>query len=266
MRECPSKGFLIKNDLNADEDYCDHCQGWDLPLTSRVGLEIVEHEHNHCGQCWTVYRHSRRPSEAIEVKDDIRLDARWRHGYIHRWEKDRRLPLMPSVSESSDPCDVLTAWFRRANNVIPQGDVACCQPTDASSAVAVIVSDTAYNDRHRCPNEPSAVLFDSPPADLHATASRYADTPVAHRPLLMYAYLPRVPFVDFVSAGLPRPVPILPLLIRLGVYIHQPGGPLATAEQMLTLLTAALDKAVALNVGKGAIDAGPVPQKGPGDH
>ena len=28
MRQCPSKGFLLGNDLVADEDYCDHCEGW----------------------------------------------------------------------------------------------------------------------------------------------------------------------------------------------------------------------------------------------
>ena len=56
MRRCPSKGFLIETDRNADEDYCDHCAGWVIPLLEQVGAEVVVHEHNHCGQCWGVMR------------------------------------------------------------------------------------------------------------------------------------------------------------------------------------------------------------------
>jgi hypothetical protein len=44
MRECPSKGFLVKNDLQADEDYCNHCMGWIIPMLEGIGAEIVEHE------------------------------------------------------------------------------------------------------------------------------------------------------------------------------------------------------------------------------
>ena len=38
MRECPSKGFLIQHDLNADEDYCDHCMGWTIPALAKLAL------------------------------------------------------------------------------------------------------------------------------------------------------------------------------------------------------------------------------------
>ena len=47
MRECPSKGYLVQNDLNADEDYCNHCMGWIIPMLEGIGAEIVAHEHNH---------------------------------------------------------------------------------------------------------------------------------------------------------------------------------------------------------------------------
>jgi hypothetical protein len=50
---------------------------------------------------------------------------------------------------------------------------------------------------------------------------------------------------DFVSAGLPRPVPILPLLIRKGKYTHRSGGPHPTTREFLLLLAAALGKKVA---------------------
>src|SRR4051812_28330701 len=52
MRRCPSKGLLINEDLAADEDYCDHCMGWMIPLLSQIGVEVAAHEHNHFGQCW----------------------------------------------------------------------------------------------------------------------------------------------------------------------------------------------------------------------
>jgi len=81
MRECRSKSFLIQNDLNADEDYCNHCMGWIIPMLEGVGAEIVDHEHNHCGQCWAIMRMKNRPSEPLHVDLDIRSDAR-----SSRWE------------------------------------------------------------------------------------------------------------------------------------------------------------------------------------
>lgn len=40
MRKCPSKGFLITNDLNADEDYCDHCIGWIGPASKSSARKL----------------------------------------------------------------------------------------------------------------------------------------------------------------------------------------------------------------------------------
>jgi len=51
--------------------------------------------------------------------------------------------------------------------------------------------------------------------------------------------------IGVVSVGLPRPVPILPLLIRKGKYTHRPGGPHPTTTELLLLLAAALDKKTA---------------------
>ena len=89
---------------------------------------------------------------------------------------------------------------------------------------------------------PLAVLIGCPPADLATTAARYHATPEVQRPLLLHAFLPGLPFVDFVSAGLPRPVPILPLLIRKGLYTHRSGGPYPETSEFLRMLVAALDK------------------------
>ena len=55
MHDCPSKGFLISNGLNQHSDYCDHCMGWIGPMMKNAGF-VVDHEHNHKGKCWWVYR------------------------------------------------------------------------------------------------------------------------------------------------------------------------------------------------------------------
>lgn len=216
MRACPSKGFLIENDLNADEDYCDHCLGWVGPLLDKVGAEVVEHEHNHCGQCWMTIRMKDRPAEPLDLVIDIRRDPRWNHGYLDRWQDGVKQPFWPAVSASADSCDALAAWFARAG------------------APPVLVSDEMYVGEPA--SQPSAVLIGSPPADLRGLAQRFLGTPPQHRPLLLHAYLPSVPRLDFVSLGLPRPVPILPLLIRKGLYTHRPGSPTPTTDEFLRLL------------------------------
>ena len=83
MRQCPSKGFLLDNDLNADEDYCDHCMGWIVPLLDRAGIEVVAHEHNHCGQCWWEMRKAESTSQPslpgdVAGANDVRLLPHWR--------------------------------------------------------------------------------------------------------------------------------------------------------------------------------------------
>jgi hypothetical protein len=72
MRECPSKGFLLDNDLNADEDYCDHCMGWIGPALQQIGVEVAAHEHNHCGQCWWEIQ-NRYPSHAQQDRADEKV-------------------------------------------------------------------------------------------------------------------------------------------------------------------------------------------------
>ncbi len=51
MHDCPSKGFLLRNGLEQNHDYCDHCIGWIGPMMKATGF-VIDHEHNHCGQCW----------------------------------------------------------------------------------------------------------------------------------------------------------------------------------------------------------------------
>jgi len=57
MLDCPSKGFLIRNGLEQYGDYCDHCIGWIGPMMKEAGF-VIDHEHNHGGQCWWEMRRS----------------------------------------------------------------------------------------------------------------------------------------------------------------------------------------------------------------
>ncbi|NCO33169.1 MAG: hypothetical protein GW893_04760 [Armatimonadetes bacterium] len=90
MFACPSKGYLISNNLEAYHDYCDHCMGWIKPVMDDAGFTI-DHEHNHHGQCWWEMRRredeegkqlirAAHPSEigAVAGHKDVRLRAEWR--------------------------------------------------------------------------------------------------------------------------------------------------------------------------------------------
>jgi hypothetical protein len=103
-----------------------------------------------------------------------------------------------------------------------------------------IVTDVQYNHPAQYPASPRAVLIGCPPQDLNSTATRYLATAPASRPLLLHAYLPAESFIDFIASGLPRPLPIVPLLIRKKQYVHAPGAVHPTTEQFLALLKAAL--------------------------
>ena len=81
MHECPSKGFLLRNELEQYRDYCDHCMGWIGPLLQRAGF-VIDHEHNHCGRCWWEMRREEDatpPSGPGELsgEHDVRLRSDW---------------------------------------------------------------------------------------------------------------------------------------------------------------------------------------------
>ncbi len=82
MHVCPSKGFLIRNGLVQYHDYCDHCIGWIGPVLKTARF-VVDHEHNHCGQCWWEMRSKEDdtlPSEigALSGEQDVRRRADWK--------------------------------------------------------------------------------------------------------------------------------------------------------------------------------------------
>ncbi len=82
MHERPSKGFLIRNGLTQYHDYCDHCIGWIGPLMKEAGF-VIDHEHNHCGQCWWEVRQASdlsppsAPGELSGAKD-VRCSDDWK--------------------------------------------------------------------------------------------------------------------------------------------------------------------------------------------
>lgn len=81
MHDCPSKGFLIRNGLEQHRDYCDHCIQWIKPVMDDAGF-VIDHEHNHCGQCWWEFRRkgdthpASRPGE-LSGGNDVRLLPDW---------------------------------------------------------------------------------------------------------------------------------------------------------------------------------------------
>jgi len=242
MRQCPSKGFLLAHDRNADEDYCDHCMGWTVPLLAAVGVEVWEHEHNHLGQCWATMRLRDQPSQPLPVENDIRRDARWNCGYLDRWENNRQQPLLPEWSASPDPCEVLAEWFAPAAQLwVCAEPVASLQPAEIPAG-AGLLGERVFVRHGDLGLRPLAVLIGHDEADLASLAQRYQGTPSDLRPLLLHPYLPGRAVLDFVSRGLPRPLPILPLLIRRGQYVHRPHAPGPSSDWLLTALARALGK------------------------
>jgi len=239
MRECPSKGYLLSNDLNADEDYCDHCMGWIGPALHQIGAEVAAHEHNHCGQCWWEIRNVAAEQPPIEVASDIRRDPRWSIGYLDRYSHQEKLPIVAD-SDRIDSVDVLRDWFASSTRIVALG--ANAQLPASSRADAVIVSGGRYalGDLEQV----SSVLVEHIPELLPAIARVYRARKV--RPLLVHPYLPQQPRLDFVEHQLPRATPILPLLIRSGAYCHHAGQATPGFYALAAMLAAALQKSLVL--------------------
>jgi len=84
MHECPSKGFLTRNDLEQYNDYCDHCMGWIGPMLRPLGF-VIDHQHNHCGQCWWEIRRADDPTPPGAIGElagehDVRRREDWDRG------------------------------------------------------------------------------------------------------------------------------------------------------------------------------------------
>jgi hypothetical protein len=247
IHRCPSKGFLLSSDRMQDEDYCDHCMGWVAPAMHSVGFEVTKHEHNHCGQCvWQIEPRGQH-TEPQTYKGDIHQSPLWSGGYVEQWVRQVKLPVLPSVSPSTDWTEVLTTWFAPARRLvmIARGPSARDARVNVQDGDMVVVADPTYAYRDTFSGEPHAVLIGDNSCCLEAVAKRYHATPPQRRPLLLYSYLPANIWDRagaFVPLDLPRPLPILPLLLRRNLYRHEPGAAYPTSGVFLALLAAALGK------------------------
>lgn len=227
MRQCPSKGFLITNNLHTDEDYCDHCIGWVKSALGSIGMEMVHHAHNHCGQCWGEMRVKGRPYSSLNVDCDIRNDPNWNRGFLDEFiDQQKTVP---------HPLEVIKAWLG-GRKLIVAVDGA---PAPHSTNEALLMSAQAYL---RFSASHCAVLIETPPMEstLHELSARLTNLTSADQPLLLYAYLPNWIAVPFVKMGLPRPLPILPMLIRAGIEGHDPLAPVPPTSEWMRRIAAAV--------------------------
>ena len=218
MRECPSKGFLLKNDLNADEDYCDHCVGWIGPALNVIGAQVVAHEHNHCGQCWWQIAMKGRDAKNCDLEADIRNVPSWQAGYLDRFENHQRVSA-DSARAYDDPSVIIEELFTNIQQIAVVGDE---EMNLHDSNTGLIFTDRAYLREQHHAAVPTCVLLGYDSGTLAAVAEKWLLTDAAARPLLLHSYLPSRPHIAFPQFGLPRPLPYLPLLIRRGVYQHRP--------------------------------------------
>ncbi|QYM79382.1 hypothetical protein K0B96_01820 [Horticoccus luteus] len=81
FHDCPSRGFLLRNGVKNYRDYCDHCMGWTGPMLREAGY-VIDHEHNHRGQCWWEMRPAsasggHAPIGSVAGDKDVRRRPDW---------------------------------------------------------------------------------------------------------------------------------------------------------------------------------------------
>jgi hypothetical protein len=109
MHDCPSKGFLLRNDLRQHADYCDHCIGWIGPMMRDAGF-VIDHEHNHRGQCWWEI-HPAASSAVFSAPGttagdkDVRMRAGWTstETVIDRYVRANSVEAKTSAAAPSEP-------------------------------------------------------------------------------------------------------------------------------------------------------------------
>lgn len=88
MTDCPSRGFLVRNEIDFSGDYCDHCIGWIGPLMKKAGYTI-DHDHNHQGQCWWEFKKAEQSNQDFPDNQEKRqeLTQAWKaQGYpLHQF-------------------------------------------------------------------------------------------------------------------------------------------------------------------------------------
>ena len=89
MHDCASKRYLMERGLEAYHDFCEHCMGWIKVVAAETGY-LVDHEHNHHGQCWweirpVIGKRSVSSPPPIRGADDVRLQPGWQQEKHHLW-------------------------------------------------------------------------------------------------------------------------------------------------------------------------------------
>ena len=132
IHECPSKGFLLANGLEQYSDYCDHCIGWIGPMMKRAGFAI-DHQHNHCGQCWWEFRQPSSGGLASGIGElageaDARLHPNWKPGeqtLDSFWRANHPEEKAKRTSSKSQRSGGAPAWERLADLPVGCGNFAC---------------------------------------------------------------------------------------------------------------------------------------------
>ena len=83
MLDCPSLGFLMRNNIRFYHDYCEHCAGWVHPIMEAAGF-ITYSEHDHCGHCRWEFRRKGDPTPALTDTPNL---PGWNADTVHRFEK-----------------------------------------------------------------------------------------------------------------------------------------------------------------------------------
>ena len=122
---------------------------------------------------------------------------------------DSRHQMKNSASPSDDeidPCDVILNWFQPFDRLVAIGegplDTEDLPANDPYTAIVVSGSRYAAGD---LPDElVKGVLLEHDPESLQNVARRFHSAAVEQRPMLMHAYLPGLPVLNFGSVNLPR--------------------------------------------------------------
>lgn len=223
MHNCPSKGFLILNNRNADEDYCDHCIGWIVPALKVIDAEVSAHEHNHCGQCWWEFRKRTLPQPEVENPGDIRNFDYWQHGYLDTFLHGIKQS-MDTDASGADSVDYLIKYFH-ANN--PE-----------------VLTTDEYLEKSSTTSRKIILILNGDETSLQAVAKQLAPLSRDEQPLLVFPHFPNRELIAFPTYGLPRPCPILPLLIRARVYTHKADQLFPTDPELVLLIRKAFEKLV----------------------
>lgn len=172
------------------------------------------------------------PSSEGELPADIRHDPSWEAGFIDRFEHHQRVEVGDLLAdEFTDDPQLL---------IIGDGGLTSTSTQTAGLLPHSIVTDRGYLTLDFTASQPRCILLGTDINTVRQVADRWNRVPSETRPLLAHPYFPSTCPVRFAEVALPRPLPILPLLISKRLYTHQPRAAQPTTNELLILLAVAL--------------------------